>query len=59
MNKRPLKEWLDMLCADFFWYRKLRGGVWYQVRVLLLQDCFLAWVRKPLEFETVITMEIY
>jgi hypothetical protein len=57
--KRPVKEWADILLSDYRWYRKLRGGVWFQIRVIPLQGCLTPWVRQPLGFETVIDMEIY
>lgn len=43
--------------AWFKWYRRLRGGTWYLVRHITLQDAFFCWVRTPYDFEVVIEEE--
>lgn len=58
-RSRPLKEWIDIFLSDCRWYRKIRGGVWYQIRPIPLQDSITPWVRQPIEGETVIGTEIY
>ncbi len=56
-------EWIDIFLSEYRWYRRLRKGVWYQVRVTRLQDCAVYWVRQPLNYEInhelVIDVEIY
>jgi hypothetical protein len=43
----------------FQWYRKLQGGTWYYVRNTQLLPVGFYWVRKPIDFETVIKEENY
>jgi hypothetical protein len=43
------KEFLSMLWKKFQWYRKMKGGVWYQVSVPpgSVTDGFNFWSRFP------------
>jgi hypothetical protein len=67
MTKQRIEEWLDDIFSGYKWYRRRRGGVWYQVRVALLQGLPYGWVRQPkdfeagldIDFETIVNKEIY
>ena len=44
---------------NFRWYRKWKGGTWYQVRHRTLQDALYAWVREPYPNEIILETETY
>ena len=48
----------DFLFSNFRWYRRLRGGVWYNVTPLL-EWYVTSWVRKPFGNERINEIEDY
>jgi hypothetical protein len=49
---------LDCFLSDFRWYRKRKGGTWYNV-ILRPYPWVEMWVRQPLYFEKVARVEQY
>ena len=47
---------LSVLLPDFRWYRKLRGGLWYLVKI----DQLEWWTKEvPKDLDKIIATEIY
>lgn len=42
---------LDLIFSRFRWYRRLRGGLWWQVEIPLFDDSQIMWVHQMPECE--------
>ncbi|BAY79353.1 hypothetical protein NIES25_58370 (plasmid) [Nostoc linckia NIES-25] len=44
-------QFLDWTYSDFRWYRRLRGGEWWQVEIPLFDGSQITWVHNRPECE--------
>lgn len=40
---------LDYLLRDYKWYRRIKGGTWYFIRLNVGIDCVFFWSRSDLK----------
>lgn len=51
---------LDLIFSNYRWYRRLRGGLWWQVEIPLFDGTQITWVHYKPECECcVIQIEQY
>jgi hypothetical protein len=48
---------LDLFLSNYHWYRRVRGGLWWQVEIPLLDGSQIPWVHQMPECECCIIEE--